>query len=404
EGSSLPSTAFEFNTGSIDAGSSAKISMHIFTSVLSEAEADSETFDEAILRMNNNLIEKTYLDDSGSAEVIYRDNELLEKIDVEVISSSISEDLRTVKIKNSDVFEYIIDEVELNTEPHKAISTVSYNGDVLEKNKYVYNNVSGTLMLFDLKATFGTNILEIKYLPFKPQWSNRDVSPPSPTEWAKDKEYVFSIAWTDDYGVDSVVFKLDGAGYKDSNISNSTYTYSISGLACGEHKYVWWANDTDGNIVETPEKKYKITGGDCDVAVDDAPEENTNAAPSTLFSEIPEDTKDSNDETDIVDDIPEDKNEQLDAAMDLNETQETNASSNLDNVEDQKGFFDYIVSISSILASLFALAGTGLLAANKTVREHVKRRIPKRRNIQLAQSIRTQQLRKIKENIGSNKK
>ncbi|MCK4550799.1 MAG: hypothetical protein KAT91_02505, partial [Candidatus Aenigmarchaeota archaeon] len=50
EGSSLPSTAFEFNTGSIDAGSSAKISMHIFTSVLSEAEADSETFDEAILR------------------------------------------------------------------------------------------------------------------------------------------------------------------------------------------------------------------------------------------------------------------------------------------------------------------------------------------------------------------
>ena len=402
-GSIIPSTVFEFNTGSVGSGSSAKISMHVFTSVLSEAEADSETFDEAILRMNQNLIEKVYLDDSGSAEVIYGADELLEKIDVEVISSSISEDLRTVNIKNSDVFDYIVDETELNTEPHRVISTVSYNGGVLETNKYVYNNVSGTLVLFDLTATFGTNSLEINYLPFEPQWSNRGVSPLSPTEWVQDKEYVFSIDWIDDFGIDSVVFKLDGVDYTDSNRSNITYEYRLVDLACGEYKYVWWANDTDGNIVETPEKKYKITGGDCDVAVDDVPEENTNT-PSTLFLEIPEDTEDSNDGTNIVENIPEDENEQPDAIRDLNETQETNTNNNLDKVEDKKGFFDYIASIGSVLASLLALAGTGLLVTNKNVQEHVKRRIPKRRNIQLAQSIRTQQLRKIKENIRSKKK
>ncbi|NOR84867.1 hypothetical protein GQ473_02010, partial [archaeon] len=400
DGSILPSTMFEFNTGSVDAGSSAKMSMYIFTSVLSESEADAETFDDAILRMNNNLIEKIYLDDSGIAEIIYGDNELLETIDVEVISSNFSEELRTVEIKNSDVFGYVLDETELNTESYRVISSVSYNGNVLETNKYIYNNVSGTLLLLDLKANIGINIIEINYLPFEPQWLNRDVSPKSPTFWADDKDYVFSIDWIDDYGIDSVIFRFDNVDYEVINWSVNTYTYQLVNLSCGEYDYVWRANDTDGNIVETPEKKYKITGDDCDVVVDVPKEKKVTPVP-VIFVE-----KKGVDEENIIDDDNNNDNKNVEknsineTVTDRNNVSELNTTSILDVVENQKGFFGYLTFIGSVVASLFALSGMGLLISNKNVREHVKRKMPKRRNSQLAQSLRAQQLRKIKERMG----
>lgn len=258
----LPSSSFMFSTNPVAPGKSATLSMYIYTSVSNEDESGEETFIDAITRMNNDRIENTYLQNTGSAKVMTT-TDTLKELPIYVRSNTLSDNIRTIKIKNDGFWNYTIDETHITIDTHRIISSIKYNNQILTIKKYAYNNVTGLLELPNMKSSSGENTIEIIYIPVEPQWSDMTTSPESPTDWKIYTEYTFSIKWTDDIGIDTVRFIIDNTTHINTTNSSGTYTYKTIGLACGSHTYSWYAQDTDENQIETPENEYIITGGTC---------------------------------------------------------------------------------------------------------------------------------------------
>ncbi len=374
-----PSISLKFSQKNLEPGKSATISIHIFTSVSGETEAGAEAFDDAILRMKENEIEKTQLKDSRKAEVIYK-NGIQEELDLSVTSNYQDGNTRAITIKNNDVWDYIIDETHLIADTHRVLSGIEYNGQTLTDERFAYNNDTGTLDLYGLKSEAGTNTLKINYIPSDPQWSHMTESPQSPAEWKTYTEYTFTIDWTDDYSIESAAFELNSRIFNNTIKSGSTYTYKTTGLACGEHKYSWRAKDTDNNSLTTPYKTYIITCDNSDNENDNdsgEPTATTSAGATQAYSdetttktetEQPEtiqnqDTAEHNPETG---DEPKNHTEQTNTTQlsDPNKT-ETSLLSKI------TGYFATFASIGSFTTPLMALTVLGLLIANSTARKYI---------------------------------
>ncbi len=380
-----PSISLKFNPKNLEPGKSATISTRIFTSVSSETEAGAETFDDAILRMKENEIEKTQLKDSGKAEVIYK-NGIREELDLSVTSNYQEGNTRTITIKNNDVWDYIIDETHLIPDTHRVLSGIEYNGQTLTDKRFTYNSDTGTLYLYGLKSEAGTNTLKINYIPSDPQWSGMTESPISPAEWKTYTEYIFTIDWTDDYSIESAAFELNSRIFNNTIKSGSTYTYKTTGLACGEHKYSWRAKDTDNNSVTTPYKTYTITcdnsGNDNDSGKSAA---TTSAGTAQAYSdETTAETETEQPETTPSQDTVEHNPETGDEPK--NHTEETNTTQLSDTGETETsflskitGYFATFASIGSFTTPLMALTVLGLLIANSSARKYIPKITPRKR-------------------------
>jgi hypothetical protein len=80
-----------------------------------------------------------------------------------------------------------------------------------------------------------------------PQWSDKKESP-YPAVYSPGADYQFNVTWTDNEGVDEVVFEFLGTNYsyKGGQILNVSNEFSINfqDLAAGNYLYRWYANDT----------------------------------------------------------------------------------------------------------------------------------------------------------------
>ena len=372
-----PSISLKFSPKNLEPGESATISTHIFTSVSSETEAGAETFDNAILRMKENEIEKTRLKDSGKAEVIYK-NSIIEELDISITSDNQQSNTRTITIINNGFWNYIIDETNLLLDTHRVISDIEYNGQTLTSERFACNDGTGTLDLYSLETTAGANTLKINYIPSDPQWSGMTESPESPVEWKTYTEYTFTIDWTDDYGIESTAFELDNKTYNSTiTRSGSTYTYKTTGLACGEHTYSWRAKDTDNNSVTTQKRTYTITCDNTGNEDDNDPAEPTATTSAGTTQTYSDETTATGTEpeqpqtTDIQDITAQDTqtgNETTDNTGHTNTTQPlyTNSTDETETSTLSKttGLFTRFASASPFSAPFMILATLGLLIAN----------------------------------------
>jgi len=104
-------------------------------------------------------------------------------------------------------------------------------------------------------------------------YSPPDTSPPSvtsltetPTEPAlSGGTYEFNATITDETGIDTVLFEFDGTNYTATNITADVYNVTLTGLSAGTYNYIWFANDTLGNVNNTESGSYTINKGTGDV-------------------------------------------------------------------------------------------------------------------------------------------
>jgi subtilisin family serine protease len=75
--------------------------------------------------------------------------------------------------------------------------------------------------------------------------------PIDPSIYSSTALYNFSIKWTDDKAVDTVIFEFNGTNYTDLNKERNVYSKSFEGLPIGFYEYKWYANDTSGKWNET---------------------------------------------------------------------------------------------------------------------------------------------------------
>jgi parallel beta-helix repeat protein len=81
-----------------------------------------------------------------------------------------------------------------------------------------------------------------------PQISNI-VNPASPVEYSSGGVYQFNATLTADFGIDTVLFELDGINYTVSSQVGDIYSISFLDLEPGMHQYRWYANDSKNNWV-----------------------------------------------------------------------------------------------------------------------------------------------------------
>ena len=93
----------------------------------------------------------------------------------------------------------------------------------------------------------------------KPIFSNIEETPTDPATYSPNQVYYFNITWTDDTGIDTVIFNWQGTNIT-TGITNTTSEYMINrtDLSAGSYSYKWYANDTSGNDAVTTTQSYTI--------------------------------------------------------------------------------------------------------------------------------------------------
>jgi hypothetical protein len=120
--------------------------------------------------------------------------------------------------------------------------------------------------------------------PLAPQYSNLAENPSSPATYASGQNYTFRIRWADSDGMSAVWIVFNGTAYAPS-ANGSDYTFVKNNLAAGSYNYIWYANDTLGNL-NSVARTYVINKAIPALAIDISPsasEENgteTNASGS----------------------------------------------------------------------------------------------------------------------------
>jgi hypothetical protein len=91
-----------------------------------------------------------------------------------------------------------------------------------------------------------------------PQYLSIAVSPASPATYSPSQSYQFNATWTDNIGVDTVIFEFNGTNYTDSIQTGNVYSKNFTGLNAGNYNYKWYANDTTGNWNNTGTFTYTV--------------------------------------------------------------------------------------------------------------------------------------------------
>jgi len=121
---------------------------------------------------------------------------------------------------------------------------------IQETQNYTSKNISHTVSVIDIDA---------------PHFSNLLTSPSSPTTYSSGKNFQFNSTWTDNIAIDNVIFTFNNRNYSFSNSeiqkNGNEYSIILTDLASGTYSYKWYANDSSGNLVATPQQTYDIEKG-----------------------------------------------------------------------------------------------------------------------------------------------
>jgi hypothetical protein len=115
-----------------------------------------------------------------------------------------------------------------------------------------------------------------------PQYSN--LSDQNNTAYAPGKNYQFNITWTDNVAMSQVTFELDGTNHTDPTAQGSTYYYTKSDLAAGNHTYRWYATDFLGNANSTPTIQFSVSKGAVNLTISASPGWNTTYGTQTTIN------------------------------------------------------------------------------------------------------------------------
>ncbi|MFH1802324.1 MAG: LamG domain-containing protein [archaeon] len=107
-------------------------------------------------------------------------------------------------------------------------------------------------------ASFSVEVIDAD----SPLYSNLRVSPSSPVSYQSGRVYQFNATWTDNIGMDEVLFEFDGVNYSylggDFLRDGYEYYFELSDLAAGTYYYRWHGNDTSGNMISSPLQSYVV--------------------------------------------------------------------------------------------------------------------------------------------------
>lgn len=164
--------------------------------------------------------------------------------------------------ENSDLIDSGVSEVNAELtygSIGNRIWTLVYEGN----QNYSARNISHTVVVND---------------PSWPQYSNLSASPSSPTQYLPSKQYRFNATWTDNVGIDDVVFVFNGSNYSYAGgqvqKNGKEYFIVLGDLAAGSYSYRWYANDTSGNLVASSVYEYSILKGSASLIIQVSPSEN----------------------------------------------------------------------------------------------------------------------------------
>ncbi len=95
-----------------------------------------------------------------------------------------------------------------------------------------------------------------------PKYDNLFEDPESPATYDPSQSYYFSVEWTDNFEVSSVVFEHNFTGefVNETPVyeGNDVYSFTIPDLPVGSYTYRWHANDTAGNENQTSLTSYVV--------------------------------------------------------------------------------------------------------------------------------------------------
>jgi len=82
--------------------------------------------------------------------------------------------------------------------------------------------------------------------------------PPDPSPYSAAAAHDFSIRWTDEVSVDTVILEFNGVNYTDLTNSGDVYNRTFIGLSADIHNYRWYANDARNNWNSTSSLTFTV--------------------------------------------------------------------------------------------------------------------------------------------------
>ena len=156
---------------------------------------------------------------------------------------------------------------------------------------YMASEGSTTLILYanDSAGNEGSDEVSFVVDTVAPSVTSLTENPLDPATYVFEQEYEFNST-VEDNNLDSVLFEFDGVNYTASGEGN-IYNATIVDIGVGTYSYVWYANDTFGNVNVT-ESDYTVNNATGNISLLlNGLEENqtsvygafTNASASTLY-------------------------------------------------------------------------------------------------------------------------
>jgi hypothetical protein len=127
------------------------------------------------------------------------------------------------------------------------------------------------------------------------------IEPSDPSVYASGASYKFNATILDDSGMGGVLFQFNGTNYSTTNVS-SNYTVSLSSLSAGTYSYLWYANDSSGNVNNSESGTFTVSAATADTEDEDV-QGNANLNPVFWFSTYTEDSKELKDKGILVKEI-----------------------------------------------------------------------------------------------------
>ncbi|MCC7573994.1 hypothetical protein KO361_00175 [Candidatus Woesearchaeota archaeon] len=148
----------------------------------------------------------------------------------------------------------IMEERQTQTPNNEENNTINRN---MPQGTYAWN-----IMCIDLskRKSYAENNYLINIDITNPVYSNENVTPLSPSVYEPSTTYNFSIEWTDNVAIDTVLFEHNFTGTKTNitpNKAGNTYWFTTE-LGAGNYSYKWYANDTVNNKNNTEQKSYAV--------------------------------------------------------------------------------------------------------------------------------------------------
>jgi len=155
---------------------------------------------------------------------------------------------------------------------------------------YFYNSTANDTV--GNKADLATRNITLDTI--NPSITSLTENPTDPTTYTQGVTYEFN-ATISDTNLESVLIEFDSINYTPTNSIGNVYNFTISDLAAGTYNYIWYSNDSAGNINSTVTQTYTINNasGDITLLINDTASNQlatyltqTNASAGTQFGTV----------------------------------------------------------------------------------------------------------------------